>query len=255
VAQSPLGSCACSSRLAVSFPQCGECWIPVRLPPPRTPLRTDGSRCPTNRPQFTGFSAVQMRGVRSLPSVGSRYRRFSGPVSGLRKPVPGTALSCTPGIRPISQAVMFGARSLGSANSFLAPTRVATWIKPTPLGRRIAETSNANTPRQSPFDGRVLRLVLEDEGIMARDSTKSRPAILQGNHRVIPKNLQIRILARTKSAYGHSAFPIVHGRLISRAAPCSRTHAPCTGNCTDIMHAFGAPFIYKSHMNFGTSVI
>jgi len=49
---------------------------------------------------------------------------------------------------------MFGARSLDSANSFLAPTRVATWIKPTPLGRRIAETSNANTPRQSPFDGR-----------------------------------------------------------------------------------------------------
>src|SRR6266436_10413592 len=72
-------------------------WLEVRvLPgPPRSPMRTDVFRSPTNRPQFAGISAGSNAG-RAVSAAGR------GRVS-----------------------VDFGCRSLGSANPFLAPAGVA----------------------------------------------------------------------------------------------------------------------------------
>jgi hypothetical protein len=46
-------------------------WLEVRvLPgPPRSPVRTDVSRSLTNRPQFAGIFAVQMRGVKISAAI------------------------------------------------------------------------------------------------------------------------------------------------------------------------------------------
>ena len=99
--------------------------------PPRTPVRTDGSRCLTNRPDlpaFAGFSRGSSEGVWV-----SAYRG-------------------------VATAAIFDVRSLGPPNPFLAPASVATpEIKRIgqashidgPTRQEIAETSDADAPRQS----------------------------------------------------------------------------------------------------------
>src|SRR5262249_46016296 len=116
-------------------------WLEVRvLPgPPRSPMRTGVSRSLTNSPHFAGIFAGSSAG-RAVSSTG-RGR----------------------------DSVDFASRSLGSPNPFLAPrpelhvqnpgdpsgsNRVTEHsILARPLGRSIAQASDADAARQSSLDG------------------------------------------------------------------------------------------------------